>query len=96
MTMTRNGKTYDCTEEEMDCVFEMTPEALVMLRADEDGTAPMDPREALSLQVILGLGGKCTGWEMEEACDQIVALYGGEAKALAAIRRGDWPIRTRN
>jgi hypothetical protein len=86
--MIRNGKTYDCTEEEMDSIMVMTPQAYAELAADVDGTAPMDPHDALSLEVIKAYGGECTGWEMEMACDQIVDLCGSEAAAMASIRAG--------
>ena len=88
MTMERNGKTYDCTEEEMDNVMQLSPEALAMLKADEDGTEPLDPRTALSLAVMLELGGECTGWVLEQSCDELVAIFGSDAAALKAIRDG--------
>jgi len=45
--MMRDGKIYDCEEEEMDNVMRLTPAALAHLQADEDGTAPLDPHTAL-------------------------------------------------
>ena len=39
----------------------------------------MDPRHALSMEVLRQVGGECTGWELEEYCDQLIALVGGDA-----------------
>jgi hypothetical protein len=69
-------------------VMRLTPKALAMLAADEDGTAPLDPRTALSLEVIRQVG-DCAGWELEDYCNELVAFYGDDAKALAALRSGD-------
>jgi hypothetical protein len=69
-------------------VMRLTPQALAMLAADEDGTARLDPRMALMLEVLRQVGGQAAGWEIEEYCNEIVAAYGDDAKALAALRSG--------
>jgi hypothetical protein len=75
-------------DDDMDEMYEMTPEGLAMLADDEDGSAPLDARTALSLEVMRQVGGECTGRELEYYCDEIVTAYGSDAMALLALRRG--------
>jgi hypothetical protein len=75
-------------------VIKMTPQAHTALAADQDGTAPLDPRTALSLEVMWRLGGECAGWEFDQACEQILAMFGDDAKALAALRNGEVHLNT--
>jgi hypothetical protein len=86
--MTHDDHDDDDDYDEME-VVRMTPHAYAMLAADEDGTARLDPRMALSLEVMRQAGGKCAGWELEDYCNEIVAAYGDDAKALAALRSGE-------
>jgi hypothetical protein len=47
------------------------------------------------MEVLRQVGGECTGWELEEYCDQLIALVGGDdAAALAALRSGKACLRT--
>jgi hypothetical protein len=79
--------TTDDDDDEMNEMMVLTEEGLDQLVADEDGTARLDPRDALSMEVLRQVG-ECTGWELEKYCDELVAAYGGDAKALAALRNG--------
>ena len=81
--------THDNDDDDEEAVMRLTPKALTALAHDEDGTAPLDPHVALSLEVMRQVGGECAGWELEDYCNEIVAAYGDDAKALAALRRGE-------
>jgi hypothetical protein len=83
--MTRNP---DDDDDDPEAVMVLTPKGRAMLAADEDGTVPMNPRDALSLEVIRQAG-KCAGWELDDYCDELIAAFGDDAKALAALRSGE-------
>jgi hypothetical protein len=81
-------------DDEMNNVMRLTSKARAMLD-DPEVMARMDPREALSLEVMRFIGGECTGWELEEACDGLIELVGGDdATALAVLRSGKVCLRT--
>ena len=82
--------------EEMNYVMQLTPEGRAQLDDKEamEALARMDPRLALSMEVMRRLGGECTGWELEEACDQLIALCGDDATALKALWNGWVALRT--
>jgi hypothetical protein len=78
----------------MDSEMQLSPQARALLD-DPKAMAQLDPRHALSLEVMRRIGGTCTGWELEEHCDQLVALCGGsDAEALEALRSGKVEMRT--
>jgi hypothetical protein len=77
------------TTDDDDDVCRLTPKGLAALADDEDGTTPLSPYDALSLEVMRQIGGECTSRELDHYCDELVAAYGDDAKALAALRNGE-------
>jgi hypothetical protein len=78
---------------DMDSEMRLSPQAHALLN-DPEAMAQLDPRTQLSLEVVWRIGGICTGWELEEHCDQLVALCGSDAEALEALRSGKVEMRT--
>ena len=82
--------------EEMNYVMEFSPEGRAQLDDKEamEALVRTAPRLALSMEVMRRLGGECTGWELEEHCDQLIALCGDDATALKALWNGWVALRT--